>query len=217
MPHIGGEDEYHDLNKKCDARDKKKALGGELFEDQADHSHDRKLQYRLQEIGIAQFFFCTAEISYDLDHEIVDHVVGEEETDDSDQEKRKGRIGFDEGSERTAPGAAFRIFCAGVWNWFCRFFEGEDQDRGKDHHGDIDVKKDPDAVAFNKAADEGGSDSKACRTEASGKTVHDRAPDLLVFKTKGCHHGLVGELDHVDQGEDREYHELVVFREKKNG
>ena len=110
MAHVRGEDEDHDLHKKSDTRDQQKFLRRELFEDQADHRHDRELEDRLQEVGIAEFFFRTAEISDDLDHEIVDHIVREEEADHADKKERERGICLDECGKRTV-----RRFFSGIF------------------------------------------------------------------------------------------------------
>ena len=216
MSHIRCKDQYRNLDQKSDARKKQQVSCGDLLEDQADQGHDRQLQDRLKEVGIAQFFFTATEITDDLDHEIVDHVVGEEKADDTDEKQRKCRVGADESSKRTTRGSAFAFGGDIVSNLVFRFPEGKDQDRGKHHDYDVDVKKDADPVALDESADESGSDGKTCRSQSSGKTVEDRCAGFLVFEAQRRHDRLVGKLDHVDQGEDREDNEFVIGREEKN-
>ena len=220
VPHVGSEDQDDDLDEKSDAREQQECPGCELLEDQTDHGHDGKLQYRLKKIRIAKFFFRATEISDDLDHEVVDHVVRKEETDHAHKKEGEGRICLDECGKRTASGSFCRVAGGGILTRGNSlpggFLKSEDQYRGECHDGDVDIKKDPDAVVLDETADKGGGHGETGGPKPPGQAVHDGASGFLVFEAQCGHDRLVGELDHVDQGENREDQDLVVFRKKKN-
>ena len=86
--------------------------------------------------------------------------MGEEEADDADEKQRKCRVGADKSTKRTAGDSACALERGVDGRLVFRFPKGKDQDRGKNHDCDVDIKQDPDPIALDEPADEGRSDGK---------------------------------------------------------
>ena len=213
MRHALCEYQYQYLNEKCDAGNDKEFLRRYLFEHYAYQCHDGKLQYSLEEVGIAQLRFVAAQVPYYLYHEVIDHVVREIKAYRSDQEKCEGRIAADEMYKAVV--CFDRSTFAFVFLTALRLSEDQYYQDGKHHGDDIYPQQYAHTVLLNYASYDHGSDRKAGGAKTSGQSVIDTTAGFLVFKAQRRHNRLVSKLYHVDDDIYREDDQLVILREHK--
>ena len=145
--------------------------------------------------------------------------MGEEKAYRSQQKQHERRVGTQKAGHRIA----FRRFLRNAFRLLSDsgvsvigLFEQIHDDHRNDHRYYIHPQQNRHSSFFNDASDDHRSHREARGSESARQTVHYTVSRLLIFEAERGHHGLVCELDHIDQRIYKENNRFIPGREHQD-